>query len=200
MLTGSLSSGSAHSTGACLALQQAPSPPRAASSPVDCIPSHAQLPRLPPSEFCSRLRQCPGAPGKSLLLPLSSFGNTSRKTLPFEARKRPTATPNSLLSSPENSFKKPSSSAGSPLISFLIITPLASGATGWDHTAPTSELFRERATDYACARPGRGRAAIFAYFTLLTSVRIPANSVARLGLGVGYLSENETVEDSQMGL
>lgn len=57
-------------------------------------PPHARLPRLPPGEVCSRPGQRPGAPGKPLLPPLFlSFGSSSRKTLPFEARKRPTATP-----------------------------------------------------------------------------------------------------------
>lgn len=118
---------------------------------------------------------------------------TNKKPLPFEVWKRPSATPIPAFR-PRKTLKKPSSSPGSPLISFLLINPLASGATSCDHTVPTSELFRERAMDYACARPGRGQTAIFAYFTLLTSVSIPNTVWFDSGSGLVTDSDSGTPE------
>ena len=54
--------------------------------------------------------------------------------------------------------------------------------------------------DYACARPGRGQAAIFAYFTLVTSGRVTDPVWLDQDAGsLGHLREDETVEATQKG-
>lgn len=85
--------------------------------PEDSRPSPAQLPRLPPSEFCSRLEQRPRSPGKSLLLTLPLLGSTSRKTPPFEASKCPTATPIPAFR-PRKTLKNPPHHLAPPSLAF----------------------------------------------------------------------------------